>query len=76
MRRVPNDSPKVRADEIADMLASPPLGLEGLFDDPSVRCRVGERISQAMHKPIWGTRKRRVADARRQCAVKLPAPGR
>jgi hypothetical protein len=60
MRRLQNNYPP---DEIADMLAAPPLGLEG-FDDPIVCCRIGECISQAMHQPIRRIRKRRVADVR------------
>jgi hypothetical protein len=56
--RPPND----HADEIAELLASPILGLESLFDDPGVRGRIGERISQAMHRPIRRRRMQRVAD--------------
>jgi hypothetical protein len=65
MRRVQNnDLPNDHADEIADMLAAPPLGLEGLFDDPSVCCRTGECINQAMRQPIRRIRKRRLADVK------------
>jgi hypothetical protein len=58
------DPPNDHADEIADMLTPPPPRSEGLFDDPSVCCRVGECVSQAMHQPIRRIRKRRVAHVR------------
>jgi hypothetical protein len=61
-----DDPPNDRAAEIADMLTIPPLGLEGLFADPSVRYRIGESISHAMLRPIRGSRKQPAMDVRRR----------
>jgi hypothetical protein len=55
MDRAQNDGPaNDRAAEIANI---PPLGLDVLFADPSVRSRIGECISQAMRQPIRGKSK-------------------
>jgi hypothetical protein len=69
--RSPNPGPNDHTGEIADMLATPPLGLESHFDDPSVRCRIGECISQAMHRPLRHRRKQRGVDERLPSVVKL-----
>jgi hypothetical protein len=49
--------------EISDLFACPPSYAE-LFDDPGVRSRIGERISQAMNPPKWSTRRPGRADPR------------
>jgi hypothetical protein len=55
MGRVSNDVlPHEVADEIVELLAAPPLSLDALFTDPTVRARVGESISQSA-----GRRRRR-----------------
>jgi hypothetical protein len=43
--------------EISDLFACPPPRYCELFDDPGVRSRIGERISQAMNPPKWSTRR-------------------
>jgi hypothetical protein len=47
---------KERREEIAQMFSLPPPSYDALFDEPSVRQRVGERISQATAKKIRGRR--------------------
>jgi hypothetical protein len=52
MCRVSNDVPPHEvADEIAELLAAPPLGVGELFADPAVRSRVGQSISQSAKRP-------------------------
>jgi hypothetical protein len=63
------------ADEIAELLAPPLLSLESLFDDARVRGRIGECISQAMHRPIRRRRMQRVTDETTR-VIKLRAQNR
>jgi hypothetical protein len=50
-------APTEAADEIDELMASPPLRLEDLFDDPAVRQRIGEWIALAMSRPDRRRRK-------------------
>src|SRR5205807_8818059 len=57
MRLTLNDSTREfsaneRGSDITELLRTfPPLALDGLFDDPNVRRRIGEVISNAMNRP-------------------------
>jgi hypothetical protein len=50
-----------RAENIADLFARPPPRYDELFDEPNVRWRIGEQISQALNGPNRVRRKRSVA---------------
>jgi hypothetical protein len=60
-------------DGIEELLAIPPLSIDDLFDDPTVRCRIGEWISLAMSRAARGRQARR--RRRGRCRNNLFGPG-
>jgi hypothetical protein len=57
-KQEPEQAPKQPSEELESLLANPPPALDELFDDPTVRWRIGEWISLAMNRTTRRPRRR------------------
>jgi hypothetical protein len=58
-KQEPDRARKQPVDEFENLFAIPPPSLDDLFDDPTVRWRIGEWINLAMNRTTRRPRRRR-----------------